>query len=50
MRIGPAARRLLDAPPDLREKAIEAMVAALRPYVGPTGLVMPAAVWVVTAR
>ncbi len=50
VRIGPAARRLVDAPEGLRERAIAAILEALGPYRKPTGLVMPAAVWIVSAR
>ena len=50
VRIGPAARRLVDAPEDLRERAIDAILDAVRPLLRPEGLVLPAAVWVVTAR
>ncbi len=50
VRIGPAARRLVDAPDDLRDRAIDAIMEALLPYRSPSGLVMPAAVWIVTGR
>lgn len=49
VRIGPAARRIVDAPDDLRDAAIRAIVDRVRPYATPTGLVLPAAVWIVTA-
>jgi hypothetical protein len=50
VRIGPAARRLVEAPEHLREPAIAAIIEALAPYRHPTGLKMPAAVWIVSAR
>ncbi len=49
-RIGPAARRLAEAPPDLRERAIGEIVAEMRTRVGPNGVALPAACWIVTAR
>ena len=49
VRIGPAARRIVDAPEDLREPAIQAIIDAVRPYATPAGFVLPAATWVVTA-
>jgi SAM-dependent methyltransferase len=50
LKIGPAARRLADAPPELLEPAREAILARLRPLVRDGSLSLPAAVWVVTGR
>jgi SAM-dependent methyltransferase len=47
-RIGPAAGVLRQAAPEARAAAIESIRAALSPYLGPTGVVMPASVWLVT--
>jgi SAM-dependent methyltransferase len=49
VRVGAAARRLVDVPDAVREPAIAAILAALAPYRRPTGLVLDGAVWVVTA-
>jgi SAM-dependent methyltransferase len=49
VRIGPAARRLLDVEPELRERAVDAIVQALRPRIGPDGWRASAAAWRVTA-
>jgi SAM-dependent methyltransferase len=49
LRIGPAARRLADAPPELLEPAIEAILGKLRPLVVDRTLTLPGGVWVVTA-
>ena len=48
-KMGPAARLLREASEAERAAAITAMRAALEPYVTNTGVVMPAAFWVVEA-
>ncbi len=48
-RIGPAAGLLRQAAPEARAAAVAAIREALSRYHGPSGVVMPAAVWVVTA-
>ena len=48
--IGPASRRLAEAPQEARARGLAALRAALAPHVGPTGLVLGGAVWIVTAR
>jgi len=50
VRIGPAARRLADAPDELRERAIDAILARVRPLLDERGLVLGSGVWVVTAE
>lgn len=47
--VGPAARMLLDATPEQKARAADAVLAAVRPYIRPDGLWMPAAVWIVSA-
>lgn len=48
--VGPAARMLLEASPEQRARASDRVFEAVRPYVRPDGLWMPAAVWIVTAH
>jgi SAM-dependent methyltransferase len=48
-RIGPAAGLLRQAAPEARAAAIAEIREALSAYHGPSGVVMPASVWVVTA-
>jgi SAM-dependent methyltransferase len=48
--IGPAARAMVDAPEALRAALDEALAGALAPFVGPRGVWMDAAAFVVTAR
>ena len=48
VRIGPAARRLADAPPEIAQRAVEAILGALRPRVSPDGWLTQAAVWIIT--
>lgn len=47
---GPLRRVLATAAPDVRAAAADRVTAALEPYEGSSGVRMPAAVWVVTAR
>jgi SAM-dependent methyltransferase len=49
-RIGPAARLLQTAAPEVRAAARVSIREALLPYHGPSGVVMPASVWLVTAK
>ncbi len=49
-RVGPLARALAEAGPDAREAAVAAVADALRGYDRPEGVVMPGAVWLVSAR
>lgn len=49
-RVGPLARALAGAGEDVRMGAEAAAVEALRPYDGPEGVVLPGAVWLVSAR
>ncbi|CAA9215582.1 MAG: Methyltransferase [uncultured Acetobacteraceae bacterium] len=49
-RVGPLARALADAGQDVRAGAETAVAEALRRYDGPEGVVMPGAVWLVSAR
>ena len=46
---GPVRRVLASASPEVRAAATERVAAALSPYDGPSGVRMPAAVWVITA-
>lgn len=50
VRIGPAARRLVEVEPELRERGIEAIVQALRPQISPDGWWANAAAWLVTGK
>lgn len=47
---GPLRRVLASTSPDVRAAAAERIAAALAGYDGPSGVHMPAAVWVITAR
>ena len=47
--MGAPKRALADQPDDVRAAAIESIRRALAPYDGPTGVRMPAAVWLVGA-
>jgi SAM-dependent methyltransferase len=49
-RFGPMARAFADADPGAIEKAKAAIAAALEPYQGPDGVVLPGACWLVRAR
>jgi SAM-dependent methyltransferase len=49
-RVGPLARTLADAGQDVRAGAEAAVAEALRRYDGPEGVILPGAVWLVSAR
>lgn len=49
VQMGPAKRVLAEQSDDVRAAAIESIRRALAPYDGPTGVRMPAAVWLVAA-
>jgi SAM-dependent methyltransferase len=49
-RVGPLARMLNEADPDLRPVVRAAVSEALRPYDGPDGFVFGGAIWLVSAR
>jgi SAM-dependent methyltransferase len=49
MQFGPTATAMRDAPPDAIPRVFEAVRAALETFVTPNGVVIPAAVWIVTA-
>jgi SAM-dependent methyltransferase len=48
-RFGPLARAFADAEPAAVEKAKAAIATALEPHLGPTGVTLPGACWLVTA-
>lgn len=50
LRVGPAARMLAELTADVRERAAEAVLDAIRPHVRPDGLWLEASAWRVTAR
>lgn len=49
-KIGPVARRLRAAPEGSRERLVPLLSEALRPYVKGDWVVLPARIWVITAR
>jgi len=49
-RVGPLARALAEAGPDAWEAAVAAVADALRRHDGPEGVVLPGAIWLVSAR
>jgi SAM-dependent methyltransferase len=49
-RFGPLARAFADASPAAIDKAKAAIAEALTPHLGPSGIVLPGACWLVTAR
>lgn len=49
-RFGVLAKPFDEAEPAAVEKAVAAITAALEPHVGPTGIILPGACWLVTAR
>ena len=48
--MGPSKRALANQPEDIRAAAIESIRLALVPYSGPTGVRLPAAIWLVAAE
>jgi SAM-dependent methyltransferase len=50
LHIGPSARSILEAPPQARERCVQALSEALGPYITPDGLMFSTATWIVTAR
>ena len=50
LRMGPLGRALAEAPADTRGRVEAAVAAALEPFHTETGTVLPAAVWLVSAR
>jgi SAM-dependent methyltransferase len=50
VRVGPASRALADAPQSVREEAQAAVEAVLARHDGPEGIMLPASVWLVSAR
>lgn len=50
LQMGPTAVVMRDADADLRQRVVDAIREALRPYFGDAGVRMPSAAWVVTAR
>lgn len=50
LQMGPTARLLRDADPGLVSVVADAIREALQPYVGPQGVRMASAAWIVTAR
>lgn len=49
-RVGPLARALADAGPELRGRARQAVAAALAGHDGPDGVTLPASSWIFAAR
>jgi len=47
-RVGPLARALADAPPELRPQARALVAAALATHDGPDGVSLPGSIWIVT--
>lgn len=50
LEIGPASRALADQPADVRAAATQSIREALTPFVRGESVIVPAAIWVVTAR
>jgi ubiquinone/menaquinone biosynthesis C-methylase UbiE len=50
LEIGPASRALAEHPPDVRAAATKSIREALMPFVRGESVLMPASIWVVTAR
>ena len=48
--IGPLSRAASEQPPEVRDEIRGRVAAALAPHQGPGGVVLPASVWLVTAR
>jgi len=49
LEIGPASRAMNDQPPEIRAKAAAAIRAAYTPHVRGNSVLLPAAIWIVTA-
>jgi len=47
--MGPAKRALADQPDEICAAAIDAIRRSLAPYASPSGVTLPAAVWLVAA-
>jgi len=47
--MGPAKRALADQPDDIRVAALDSVRRALAPYASPSGVTLPAAIWLVAA-
>ena len=47
--MGPAKRALADQPDDIRVAALDSVRRALTPYASPSGVTLPAAIWLVAA-
>jgi len=47
--MGPAKRALADQPDDIRVAALDSIRRALAPYASPSGVTLPAAIWLVAA-
>jgi ubiquinone/menaquinone biosynthesis C-methylase UbiE len=50
LEIGPASRALQDQPPELRAAAAASIREALAPFVKGNSVLLPASIWIVTAR
>jgi SAM-dependent methyltransferase len=50
MQLGPTGALLRESPAELRERAAQAVAAALQPYASPDGVRLDSAAWIVTAR
>jgi ubiquinone/menaquinone biosynthesis C-methylase UbiE len=50
LEIGPTARALAEQPPELVAAATDSIREALRPFVRGQAVLLPAAIWIVTAR
>jgi hypothetical protein len=50
LEIGPTARALSDQPPELVAAATQSIREALTPFVRGQAVLLPASIWIVTAR
>lgn len=50
VQMGPTANAVRDASPEVRQKVIDSVTEALRPFDSPDGVRMSSSTWVVTAR
>jgi SAM-dependent methyltransferase len=50
LEIGPASRALEGQPPDVRAAAADSIRQALAPFAGGQAVLLPASIWIVTAR